>query len=58
MQPQPYSNTRDDVGYRFLGVPTLTRATAETTNGAFGLIEHWDMPVGFGSPHHTHHRED
>ena len=22
------------------------------------MIEHWDMPVGFGSPYHTHHRED
>ncbi len=58
MQQQPYLNTREDAGYRFLGVPTLTRATGETTNGAFGMIEHWDMPVGFGSPYHTHHRED
>jgi hypothetical protein len=47
---QPYLNTRGDAGYRFLGVPTLTRATGETTNGAFGMIEHWEMPVGFGSP--------
>jgi uncharacterized cupin superfamily protein len=39
------------------GVPTLTRATGETTNGAFG-IEHSDMPVGFGSPYHTHRGED
>lgn len=54
---QPYLNTRKDAGYRFLGVPTLTRATGETTNGAFGLIEHWEMPVGFASPFHTHHRE-
>jgi steroid delta-isomerase-like uncharacterized protein len=21
-------------------------------------MEHWDMPVGFASPYHTHHRED
>jgi steroid delta-isomerase-like uncharacterized protein len=34
------------------------RSTAETTNGAFGLMEHWEMPVGFASPYHTHHRED
>jgi uncharacterized cupin superfamily protein len=34
------------------------RSTAETTNGAFGLMEHWAMPVGFASPYHTHHRED
>lgn len=58
MQQQAYLNTREDPGYRFLGVPTLTRATGETTNGAFGMIEHWDMPVGFGSPYHTHRRED
>jgi mannose-6-phosphate isomerase-like protein (cupin superfamily) len=55
---QPYLNTREDGGYRFMGVPTLTRATRETTNGAFGLIEHWEMPVGFASPYHTHRRED
>src|SRR5215475_948968 len=55
---QPYLNTRDDTGYRFMGVPTLTRATGETTKGAFGMVEHWDMPVGFDSPYHTHHRED
>src|SRR6185312_8940539 len=59
MQQQPFLNTRENLGgYRFLGVPTLTRAAGETTNGAFGMIEHWDMPVGFGSPYHTHHRED
>jgi mannose-6-phosphate isomerase-like protein (cupin superfamily) len=58
MQQQPYVNRREDAGYRFLGVPTLTRATGETTNGAFGMIEHWEMPVGFASPYHTHHRED
>ena len=57
-QPQPYMNTRADSAFRFLGVPTLVRATAETTNGAFGLAEHWEMPVGFASPYHTHHLED
>src|SRR5437763_16656113 len=55
---QPYLNTRENAGYRFLGVRTLTRATGEKTNGVFGMIEHWDMPVGFASPYHTHHRED
>jgi len=30
----------------------------ETTNGAFALMEQWQMPVGFASPYHTHHRED
>jgi steroid delta-isomerase-like uncharacterized protein len=53
-----YLNTRDDAAFRFLGIPSLIRATAETTNGAFGLMEHWEMPVGFASPYHTHHRED
>ena len=58
MLQQPFLNTRENAGYRFMGVPTLTRATGEMTNGAFGVIEHWDMPVGFGSPYHTHRRED
>jgi steroid delta-isomerase-like uncharacterized protein len=34
------------------------RATADSTNGAFCLMEHWEMAPGFGSPYHTHHRED
>lgn len=54
----PYLNTRDDAAFRFLGIPTLMRSTAETTTGAFGLLEHWEMPVGFASPYHTHRRED
>ena len=53
-----YSNTRDDAAFRFLGIPSLIRATAQITNGAFGLIEHWEAPVGFAAPYHTHHRED
>lgn len=57
--PQPsLVNTREDAAFRFLGIPTLMRSTAETTNGAFGMMEHWAMPVGFASPYHTHHRED
>jgi mannose-6-phosphate isomerase-like protein (cupin superfamily) len=55
---QPYLNTRENAGYRFLGVPPLTRATGETTNGAFGMIERGEMPVGFASPYRAHHRED
>lgn len=47
-----------DAQFRFLGVPTIIQATGETTNRGFGLIEHYEMPVGFGSPYHTHHRED
>ena len=55
---QPYRNTRDDAPFQFLGLPTLLRATAETTNGAFGLIEQPTLPPGFASPYHVHHRED
>lgn len=57
-QQQPYLNTRDDTAFRFLGIPSLIRSRAEVTNGAFGLMEHWEMPPGFASPYHTHHRED
>ncbi len=55
---QPYMNTREDSAFRFLGIPTLMRSTSETTNGAFGLMEHWSMPPGFASPYHVHHLED
>jgi quercetin dioxygenase-like cupin family protein len=55
---QPYVNTREDTAFRFLGLPTLMRSTSETTNGAFGLMEHWSMPPGFASPYHVHHLED
>lgn len=57
-EQMPYLNTREAGAFRFLGIPSLMRATAETTNGAFGLMEHWEMPAGFASPYHTHHRED
>ena len=51
-------NTREDPPIWFLGLPTVMRATAETTNGAFGLIEHLTMPPSFASPYHLHHLED
>jgi quercetin dioxygenase-like cupin family protein len=54
----PAINFKGDAAFRFLGLPTQVRATAEMTNGAFGLVENWDMPPGFASPYHTHHRED
>ncbi len=54
----PVINLRGDAAFRFLGCPTQVRARAETTNGAFGLVEHWEVPPGFASPYHTHHRED
>ena len=55
---EPYINTRGDAAFRFLGLPTLMRSTGETTNGAFGLLEHWMMPPGFATPYHVHHQED
>jgi quercetin dioxygenase-like cupin family protein len=54
---QPYSNTIDAPPLYFLGLPTILRATGETTNGAFGLVEQV-MPPGFASPYHTHQLED
>jgi len=55
---QPHVNTTNDTPRYFLGLPTLVRATAETTNGAFGLVESLTMPPGFASPYHTHAQED
>ncbi len=55
---QPYMNTREDPAVRFLGLPTIMRSTGETTNGAFGLIEHPMVPPGWASPYHVHHLED
>ena len=57
-QQLPFLNKSADAAFRFLGVPTSVRSNAEATRGALGLIEHWEMPVGFATPHHTHHRED
>ena len=54
---QPYVNTPEEPPVYFLGLPTILRATAQTTNGAFGLLEQV-MPPGFASPYHTHHLED
>ena len=55
---QPVLNSRKDEQFRFLGLPTVVRASRETTGGAFGLIESWDMPPGFGTPYHVHRNED
>lgn len=40
----PAINFKGDAVFRFLGLPTQVRATAGMTNGAFGLVEHWEMP--------------
>jgi quercetin dioxygenase-like cupin family protein len=54
---QPHVNTADEPPVYFLGLPTILRATSETTDGAFGLVEQV-MPPGFASPYHTHSLED
>jgi ketosteroid isomerase-like protein/quercetin dioxygenase-like cupin family protein len=53
----PYVNTTEEPPIYFLGLPTILRATGQTTNGAFGLVENV-MPPGFSSPYHVHHLED
>jgi ketosteroid isomerase-like protein/quercetin dioxygenase-like cupin family protein len=53
----PHVNTSEEPPIYFLGLPTILRATAQTTNGAFGLVENL-MPPAFASPYHTHHLED
>ena len=55
---QPYVSTADASPVQFLGLPTVVRATAQTTNGAFGLVEHLTMRPGFAAPYHTHRLED
>ena len=55
---KPFSNTIDSPRFNFLGVPTMIRATGDTTGGQLTLIESQSMPPGFGSPYHTHHHED
>jgi hypothetical protein len=47
---QPHVNTIEEPPIYFLGLPTILRATAQTTNGAFGLVENL-MPPGFASPY-------
>ena len=41
----------------FLGALTFIKATAETTGGAFGLVDQI-VPAGFASPFHVHRAED
>jgi quercetin dioxygenase-like cupin family protein len=55
---QPHVSPADEAPVQFLGIPTVVRATGQTTNGAFGLIEHLSVRPGFASPYHTHHAED
>ena len=55
---QPHVSAADEPHVYFLGLPTVIRASGQTTNGAFGLIEQLTMPAGFASPYHTHRLED
>jgi mannose-6-phosphate isomerase-like protein (cupin superfamily) len=41
----------------FLRNRMTIKATAQTTGGAYGLVESWLVP-GFSPPLHVHHRED
>lgn len=41
----------------FLGNLMVLKATARSTNGAYGLLESW-VPAGASPPLHIHHRED
>jgi quercetin dioxygenase-like cupin family protein len=54
---EPHVSMADEPPIYFLGLPTIVRATDQTTNGAFGLVEQV-MPPGFASPYHTHRLED
>jgi ketosteroid isomerase-like protein/quercetin dioxygenase-like cupin family protein len=57
-QSQPLqTTTAQEPPVYFLGLPTILRATAQSTDGAFGLMEQV-MPPGFESPYHTHRLED
>lgn len=50
--------TQENGGFRFLGLPTIIHASAKSTTGAYGLVEHPSMHPGFATPYHLHHRED
>jgi quercetin dioxygenase-like cupin family protein len=47
----------EGASYWFLGTLITLKASAQTTNGAFSLIEQV-APVGFAPPRHVHHAED
>jgi mannose-6-phosphate isomerase-like protein (cupin superfamily) len=57
-RPQPLITALDeDAAEYFLGLPSWVRATAAQTGGSMGIVEQ-EMPAGFASPYHVHHRED
>jgi len=56
--PAPYLVAHDEgEAIWFLGTLMTVKATSATTGGAFGLIEQ-ELPSGFATPRHIHHRED
>ncbi len=55
---QPYMLARDEgTAVWFLGTLMTVKATGETTQQGFGLIEQ-RLPAGFAPPPHRHHMED
>jgi len=55
---QPHALAKDEGrAVWFLGTLAIVKATAESTRGAFGLIDSV-IPAGFESPYHVHHAED
>jgi quercetin dioxygenase-like cupin family protein len=55
---QPSALGRDEgQAVWFLNTLSIVKATAESTRGAFGLID-TVIPAGFASPYHRHHAED
>lgn len=54
----PFIQSREDAGEAwFFGGRTSIRSSAETTDGALGIVEQI-MDPGLGSPWHVHHNED
>src|SRR5207245_9050642 len=55
---QPHALSKDEgPAVWFLGTLAIIKATAESTRGAFGLIDSV-IPAGFESPYHVRHAED
>ena len=55
---QPHALAKDEGrAVWFLSTLAIVKATAESTRGAFGLIDSV-IPAGFESPYHVHHAED
>lgn len=56
--PGLFAATGDEGESTWFGPNRMTlKATADTTGGAYGLLESW-IPAGSSPPLHVHHRED